>query len=185
MRKCKGIYYKTGKTINFTNGIFHGFFQEGASDGDDGEYYPVAVVELEDGKVVTVVASQLEFVLDNKEVIERKEPSAREIVTREILSKLGFPAHLKGYDYIKTALDFIEKDDSYLKYITKGLYPDIAKKFGATSSQVERAIRHIITKAWETNQKEFEEELLITKIYSTNSQFLAELNNLIKLKIVC
>ena len=29
MRKCKGIYYKTGKTINFTNGIFHGFFQEG------------------------------------------------------------------------------------------------------------------------------------------------------------
>lgn len=59
-----------------------------------------------------------------------------------LLSMLGVPGSISGYDYIKDAL-LISFDNNYrLPPVSKILYPQIAKKYGKTSSQVERAIRH-------------------------------------------
>ena len=64
-----------------------------------------------------------------------------------LLSMLGIPSSLLGYDYIKDAL-FISFENNYsLPPVSKVLYPTIAKKHGKTSSQIERAIRHAIEKS--------------------------------------
>ena len=58
------------------------------------------------------------------------------------------------------------------------LYPAVAKKFGTTSSRVERAIRHAIEVAWdrgdlETLQKYFGYTVSNAKGKPTNSEFIA------------
>jgi two-component system response regulator (stage 0 sporulation protein A) len=62
----------------------------------------------------------------------------------ELLRRVGVPAHVKGYAYLKDALDICWADKSYLGGITKRLYPAIAKREDATPSRVERAIRRAI-----------------------------------------
>lgn len=64
-----------------------------------------------------------------------------------LLSMLGVPGSISGYDYIKDAL-LISFDNNYrLPPVSKILYPQIAKKYGKTSSQIERAIRHAIERS--------------------------------------
>lgn len=62
----------------------------------------------------------------------------------ETLRKLGVPANLKGYEYIKYALQLVVNDRSKLDGITKVLYPEVAKEFETTPARAERNIRHAI-----------------------------------------
>ena len=52
------------------------------------------------------------------------------------LKVLGIPQHIKGYDYIGSAIELVMKDREYIRQITTMLYPDIAKKHGTTPSRV-------------------------------------------------
>ena len=66
--------------------------------------------------------------------------------------------------------------------VTKVLYPAVAKKFGTTSSRVERAIRHAIEVAWdrgdlETLQKYFGYTVSNAKGKPTNSEFIAMISD--------
>lgn len=72
-----------------------------------------------------------------------------EYVVTEIIQRLGVPANLKGYRYLRRAVILTLMDAELLDSITKGLYPTIASEFETTSSRVERAIRHAIEYAWE------------------------------------
>lgn len=65
---------------------------------------------------------------------------------------LGIPAHLKGYQYLKTAIILGITDPSFLKSFTKKLYPAVAKQHQANANNVERAIRGSIEYAWKYNQ---------------------------------
>ena len=65
-----------------------------------------------------------------------------------ILHEIGVPAHIRGYHYIREAIILAVNDIDVLNYITKELYPSIAKKCNTTPSRVERAIRHAIEVAW-------------------------------------
>ena len=65
-----------------------------------------------------------------------------------------------------------------MNYITKLLYPTIAKKYKTTSSSVERAIRHAIEVAWSRGKVELLEEMFGYTISAgkgkpTNSEFIA------------
>ena len=65
-----------------------------------------------------------------------------------------------------------------MNYITKLLYPTIAKKYKTPSSSVERAIRHAIEVAWSRGKVELLEEMFGYTISSgkgkpTNSEFIA------------
>ena len=65
-----------------------------------------------------------------------------------------------------------------LNYITKLLYPAIAKKYKTTSSSVERAIRHAIEVAWGRGKIEVIEEMFGYTVSAgkgkpTNSEFIA------------
>ena len=92
---------------------------------------------------------------ENKNKIEQEKRSKDEnnnsFVTQqitELMKALGIPAHIKGYHYIRTAIEISIKDMRMLEAITKLLYPEIAKCYKTTPSRVERAIRHAIEIAW-------------------------------------
>lgn len=67
---------------------------------------------------------------------------------RHALLELGVPQHIKGYDYLKTAIALAVEDSEKTQAITKVLYPEIAKIHSTTVSRVERAIRHAIETAF-------------------------------------
>ena len=66
----------------------------------------------------------------------------------KLIQKIGIPANLKGYHYLREAISLAIRDQRMLSYITKQLYPTVARKFKTTPSGVEAAIRHSIEIAW-------------------------------------
>lgn len=96
----------------------------------------------------------------------------------KIIRDLGIPAHIKGYQYIREGIIMAIEDMNMMNYITKLLYPTIAKKYKTTSSSVERAIRHAIEVAWTRGKVELLEEMFGYTISAgkrkpTNSEFIA------------
>lgn len=111
-----------------------------------------------------------------------------ETLVTEFMHELGVPAHIKGYQYIRTAIMMVVDDMDVLNYITKQLYPAIAKKYGTTSSRVERAIRHSIEVAWTRGKAQTMNEIFgytidIEKGKPTNSEFIAMVADRIRLQI--
>lgn len=114
-----------------------------------------------------------------------KERSLEHEVT-EMIREIGIPAHIKGYQYIREGIMMTVEDPNMLNYITKLLYPSIAKKYKTTSSSVERAIRHGIEVAWnrgkmETLQNLFGYTVSTGKGKPTNSEFIALIADKIRL----
>lgn len=96
----------------------------------------------------------------------------------KMIREIGIPAHIKGYQYIREGIMMSVKDPEILNYITKYLYPTIAKKYHTTTSSVERAIRHAIEVAWNRGKLEAMEALFGYSVNSgkgkpTNSEFVA------------
>lgn len=85
---------------------------------------------------------------DKASPIEKAELPAKievdEKDVTELLKKLGMPAHIKGYYYIRTAIMMCVANPELLDAITKKLYPEVAKAHATTWSRAERAIRHAI-----------------------------------------
>jgi len=97
-----------------------------------------------------------------------------------VMHKIGIPAHVKGYQYIREAILMVVEDVSLLGAVTKELYPGIAKKYDTAASRVERGIRHAIELAWERGQKDtlkqiFGYSMNIERQKPTNSEFIAVL----------
>ena len=106
----------------------------------------------------------------------------------DMIHEIGVPAHIKGYQYIRTAIMMVVNNMDLLNYITKQLYPDIAKEYGSTSSRVERAIRHSIEVAWtrgrpETMNNIFGYTIDTGKGKPTNSEFIAMVADRIRLQL--
>lgn len=118
----------------------------------------------------------------------QEENSSRELERRvtAIIHDIGVPAHIKGYQYLREAIGLAVADMEIINAVTKVLYPAVAKKFGTTSSRVERAIRHAIEVAWdrgdlETLQKYFGYTVSNAKGKPTNSEFIAMIADRISL----
>ncbi|MFJ5761948.1 sporulation transcription factor Spo0A [Neobacillus sp. NPDC093182] len=69
-----------------------------------------------------------------------------ELKISDILRSMGIPANLKGYFFLREAIQMINNgcESSFSKVI----YPAIASKYHTTPSRVERAIRHAIEVGW-------------------------------------
>lgn len=110
-----------------------------------------------------------------------------EIDITNILLEIGIPAHIKGYQYIREGIMMAFCDQNMLHYITKFLYPSIAKKYHTTSSSVERTIRHAIEVAWrrgniDTLEEVFGNTVSAGKGKPTNSEFMALLTDKLRLE---
>lgn len=95
-----------------------------------------------------------------------------------IIHELGVPAHIKGYQYLRSAILMAVEDMDILNSITKQLYPGIAKVYNTTPSRVERAIRHAIEVAFgrgklDTINEMFGYTISAGKGKPTNSEFIA------------
>ena len=104
----------------------------------------------------------------------------------KMLHELGIPSHIKGYQYIREAVNIIFKNPGVIGGITKELYPELAKKFNTTVSRVERAIRHAIEVSWNRGNLDFMEELFgysvdIDKAKPTNSEFIVTIADKLRL----
>ena len=109
-----------------------------------------------------------------------------EIIVTDIIHKIGVPAHIKGYHYLREAIMQCVHNVDMLESITKVLYPTVAKKFATTSSRVERAIRHAIEIAWDrgdidTLNTYFGYTINVGKGKPTNSEFIALITDKIRL----
>lgn len=127
----------------------------------------------------TVLAARvLKAALGPEKHILHTSVDSDELTVTEILHQIGVPAHIKGYQYLREAIMMTVQDMDVINAVTKVLYPDVARKYGTTSSRVERAIRHAIEVAWDrgdldTLQKYFGFTVSNAKGKPTNSEFIA------------
>lgn len=108
----------------------------------------------------------------------------------KIIHQIGVPAHIKGYQYLRTAILMTIEDTDVINSVTKVLYPSVAKKYSTTTSRVERAIRHAIEVAWdrgdvETLNSYFGYTIQNSRGKPTNSEFIAMIADNLRLKFRC
>lgn len=104
-----------------------------------------------------------------------------------ILNQIGMPAHLLGYAYLLTGLQACLDDASYLKQITKRLYPFIADVHHSTPCKVERSIRNAIEVTFARGNTALLEAIFGYSIHPvkgkpTNSECIAQLTNYLRLQ---
>lgn len=105
----------------------------------------------------------------------------------KIIHQIGVPAHIKGYQYLRTAILLTVQDSDVINSVTKVLYPSVAKKYQTTTSRVERAIRHAIEVAWDrgdvdTLNSYFGYTIQNNRGKPTNSEFIAMIADNLRLK---
>ena len=108
----------------------------------------------------------------------------------KIIHQIGVPAHIKGYQYLRTAILMTIDDNEVINSVTKVLYPTVAKKYQTTTSRVERAIRHAIEVAWDrgdidTLNSYFGYTIQNSRGKPTNSEFIAMIADNLRLKYKC
>ena len=109
--------------------------------------------------------------------VQDKTPDIETQVTK-IIHQIGVPAHIKGYQYLRTAIIMTINESDIINSVTKILYPSVAKQYKTTSSRVERAIRHAIEVAWDrgdvdTLNSYFGYTVQTSRGKPTNSEFIA------------
>lgn len=116
----------------------------------------------------------------------KKSASTRELQITELLHRLGVPAHMKGYLYLRDAVQMVLEDDRLLAGgLTKRLYPMVAEKYQSSAGGVEAAIRNALTAWWDRGNKELYDSLTgrngvrRSKI-PTNSAMIAEIADQIR-----
>ena len=114
------------------------------------------------------------------------KPKAEQIIS-DLMLELGIPAHLKGYQYLRTAIIMCVEDMELIGSVTKLLYPDLAKRYMTTDQKIERAIRNAIEVSWERGNSE-----LFTELFGygnstghnrpTNSEYIASVADYVRLE---
>lgn len=116
-----------------------------------------------------------------------REEADLEAQVTKIIHQIGVPAHIKGYQYLRTAIIMAINDNEVINSVTKILYPSVAKQYGTTSSRVERAIRHAIEVAWDRGDLDvlnsfFGYTVQNSRGKPTNSEFIAMIADNLRLK---
>ncbi|MBQ9920610.1 MAG: sporulation transcription factor Spo0A [Clostridia bacterium] len=120
--------------------------------------------------------------------IEKGEDFNLESHVTKIIHQIGVPAHIKGYQYLRTAIIMVTNNNQIINEVTKTLYPTIAREYDTTSSRVERAIRHAIEVAWDRGDVEVLDSFFGYTIHRnkgkpTNSEFIAMIADNLRLKM--
>jgi len=141
------------------------------------------------------------LLLKTREIIIKKKikmPLARnllfnseqniEIKVTEVLHQIGVPAHIKGYNFLRTAIMISMENPEIINTVTRKLYPSVAGKFSTTPSRVERAIRHAIEVAWDRGDIDILNSYFGYTIHNgrgkpTNSEFIAMIADKMRLQV--
>ncbi len=138
--------------------------------------------------VKRIITSQLEhqrFKAANARLFGRDAIIERSVTS--VMHGLGIPAHIKGYQFLRTAITRTINDPDMINYVTKSLYPTVARIHGTTPSRVERAIRHAIEVAWDRGDVDtltsyFGYTISRQRGKPTNSEFIAMIADNLRMK---
>ena len=120
-------------------------------------------------------------------IMQQNADASLDATISEIMHQIGVPAHIKGYQYLRTAIRLSVEDPEMISAVTKLLYPTVAKMYRSTSSRVERAIRHAIEVAWDRGDVDvlssyFGYTIQNTRGKPTNSEFIAMIADRLRLR---
>ena len=109
---------------------------------------------------------------------ERDRQVTREELITNYMRLVGIPAHISGYRYLRTAIDYMVQEHGKRLGITTEIYPYVAKQFNSTVQRVERSIRHAIGVAWINGNMEIQHKLFghtvnEQKGHPTNGEFMS------------
>lgn len=104
---------------------------------------------------------------------------------RRVLLDVGVPENIKGHRYLVKAICIAVHRPDVIGWITKDIYPTVAKELDTTPGRVERTIRHAIDVAWDhgdldTLQRYFGNTINPAKGKPTNSQFISRMANVVR-----
>ncbi len=193
IRNARGLHYPSGRPPIFILVSLisnQNIFVEASNAGAD-----YCVLKPYDCQALI---TQMEAIAEEKEKSVTETTAApqkttslndHEIETQvtQIIHQIGIPAHIKGYQYLRTAIIMTINDNEIINSVTKILYPSVAKKYATTTSRVERAIRHAIEVAWdrgdiETLNSYFGYTIQNNRGKPTNSEFIAMIADNLRLK---
>ena len=121
-----------------TTGLFTEFIAAGASRMN------ISYMMVKPCDVGAATARLLELT-EGLEAPSLTQPDLRTEVSNLLLT-LGVPTNLRGYSYLRDAI--LAEIRQPGQQMTKALYPDVGKPYGASGVQVERSIRDAVGKAW-------------------------------------
>lgn len=104
----------------------------------------------------------------------------------KLLHDLGIPSHIKGYQFLRDAVNMIFDNPDMIGGITKELYPELASKYNTTVSRVERSIRHAVEVSWNRGDIKLMENIFghsvdIDRAKPTNSEFIVTVADKLRL----
>lgn len=70
---------------------------------------------------------------------------------RALLMRLGIAMNYKGFNLCTYTVHLVTQEPDRMLFVSKWLYPDVAKRFDTTWRDVERNIRTAAKIAWECN----------------------------------
>ena len=116
--------------------------------------------------------------IESHGVVDNRVHNSIDEKIAKIFISVGIPAHIKGYQFLRTAIKLVLEKSEMINNITKQLYPGVAEKYNTSASKVERAIRHAIEVAWNRGKLDNINKLFGFKIYNanekpTNGEFIA------------
>ena len=132
---------------------------------------------------MTAIDSQL------RQNAQRRQEVNIEAMVTSIIHEIGVPAHIKGYQYIRTAITMVYDNPEIVGAITEELYPELADRFDTTVSRVERAIRHAIEVSWNRGDWDLMDDIFghsvdVDKAKPTNSEFIVTLADKLRMEFI-
>lgn len=137
-----------------------------------------AFVMAEDESSRQTARKALEAAMRSSTAPEIKVTSDQEDIIHQFLLEIGADPSLNGYKYIAYGILQAALHPELIDNITGGFYPKIAVEFNTTATGVERGIRHVIERIWESGNVDtlinyYGFNLSAKRGNPTNSQFIA------------
>lgn len=105
------------------------------------------------------------------------------MIVEKTINDMGIAPQFKGYIFIKEAVQFcLDKGDQNW-YITKDIYPYLAKKYDSNTGSIERSVRTVCERAWKVMPAELRQGIfgnIPRAKRPTNSEFIAQLARYIR-----
>lgn len=128
------------------------------------------------------------FRTKESKVINVEKNNTQALISK-VLHELGIPSNIKGYQYIRDAINLVYDDPALIGGITKEIYPEIGNKYGQSVTRIERAIRHAIEVSWNRGDWDLMEEIFghsvdIDRAKPTNSEFIVTIADKLRLDML-
>ena len=144
--------------------------------------YIVAETRAEKNLALSEIKNIMEYPAETE-----KSANIEEVI-EQILTEIGMPCHLVGYNYTICAIKVAIENPEIFNKVVCVFYPTIAKEYETTGQRIECGIRHAIECTWgradfDVIKKYFGNTISSSKGKPTNSEFIARMANIVKRRI--